>query len=382
MVVVPGGPKRTMMRVLHCIPSMEGGGAERQLAYLAAELPALGWDVHVALLRGGVNLERLTQAGPSIHRMRVAGHLDPRLPWRIASLVRSLRVDLVQTWLLQMDVAAGLAASCARVPFVLTERSTAAAYPDGWRVRARRWIARRAAAIVANSEEGCRYWRQVSAAGPSCHVIPNGVPLHEIRATAAADLAAWGISPGERVILYAGRFSAEKNLSLLIEALAALPSTMAWRGVLCGEGPLRDQVASMVRERGLAQRVVLPGYVQPLWAWLKRADVFVSVGLFEGHPNTVLEALACGCRLIVSDIDGHRSFLDTDLASFVAPADAAGLAGAIAAALALEPVSVPARAAGAAALAGRWSVRAVAERYDTLYRRLLGGGRSGHGGAA
>jgi glycosyltransferase involved in cell wall biosynthesis len=112
--------------------------------------------------------------------------------------------------------------------------------------------------------------------------------------------------------------------------------------------------------------------VQDLWAWMKRADVFVSLSDFEGHPNAVLEALACGCRLVVSDIQAHRSVLDDEVAVFVNPADLEGIRRAIGDTLDLDDGQARAAAVRACRHARRWSVRAAAEQYDALYRQVLG----------
>ena len=72
-------------RILHVIPSMGYGGAERQAAYLAHGLAGLGHDVHFALFAGGENLPLLEQSGATVHRLREAGNYDPR---RLLELLR------------------------------------------------------------------------------------------------------------------------------------------------------------------------------------------------------------------------------------------------------------------------------------------------------
>jgi glycosyltransferase involved in cell wall biosynthesis len=356
------------VRVLHCIPSMEGGGAERQLAYLAEGLKVLGWDVHVALLRNGTNLARLEGSGATVHHIGVRGNHDPSLVPRIASLIGRIDASLVQTWLLQMDVGAALAALMTRTPFVVTERSCEAAYPPGVKTKLRRLVARQARAIVSNSPGGNRYWESI-AGGPQRLVIPNGLPLGEIDAAVRADLSRYGIAPSDRVVLYAGRFSAEKNLDTLYAALAGVVSTEGVKAVLCGDGPLREHTDAAIRRANLEGRVFTPGYVNNVWEWMKRAQVFVSVGMFEGHPNTVLEALACGCRIVASDIEAHRDFLDEEVAELVDPGSPSAIQDAIVRSLTSpEPARAQARAR-----AGRWSMPAVAAQYDLLYRQILDG---------
>ena len=84
---------------------------------------------------------------------------------------------------------------------------------------------------------------------------------------------------------------------------------------------MRAAVEAAVAGLGLADRVRLVGFVPDAWAWMKRASVLVSPSLFEGHPNVVLEAAACGCPLVVSDIPAHREFLDGENAVLVDTGD-------------------------------------------------------------
>src|SRR4051794_34319705 len=97
-------PCRYAMRVLHCIPTLGGGGAERQLAYLAAELRVLGWEVHIAYGHDGPYCAVLAQAGAVLHRVHGRGNHDPRLLWQLRRLISKIQPDVVQTWLFQMDI--------------------------------------------------------------------------------------------------------------------------------------------------------------------------------------------------------------------------------------------------------------------------------------
>jgi glycosyltransferase involved in cell wall biosynthesis len=359
------------MRILHCIPTMGAGGAERQLAYLCAELPALGWEVHVALVAGGPNLARLRESGVTVHTLRSWGNYDPALAWRLWRLFRLVRPDLVQVWLPQMEVLAGLLATMSRIPWILSERSSALAYPDSVRSRARLFLARRASAVVANSAGGARYWEPRLRQPVVLTVIPNAVPLREIDATAAAGPDRTGLHPMREVVLYVGRFGLEKNLDALIASLPVVlgrPGTVA---VLCGDGPTRAAVQASVVGLGLADRVRLVGFVPDPWVWMKRASVLVSPSLFEGHPNAVLEAAACGCPLVVSDIPAHRDILDADSAVLVDTRDPTALAGAILGVLA-DPEAAARRAKSARARVESWSPAETARQCDRLYRRTLG----------
>ncbi len=358
------------MRILQCIPSMGGGGAERQLSYLAGELTSLGWEVHVALVAGGPNLTRLQRGGAAIHQLTARRNHDPRILWQLLGVMDKIKPDLVQVWMVQMEIFGGVAAKLKRIPWIFSERCGEAAYPPSTKNRMRIVLASRANAVVSNSNWGDEYWQLHMGGRVARYVIRNALPLEEIGALPSADHGQMGIEPGQRVILFAGRFSEQKNLRLLLEALRMVLSRPKTVAVLCGDGPLRSDIERIIAEYGIADRVWLPGYIDNVWYWMKRADVFVFPALFEGHPNAVLEAMACGCPLVVSDIPAHREFLDEESALLVRPHDAEGFAGAITSVLDASDVAAQ-RTHVARAKVARWSTRAIARQYDEMYREIL-----------
>jgi glycosyltransferase involved in cell wall biosynthesis len=357
------------MRILYTIPTLEHGGAERQLSYIAAELAAMGHDIHVASSRGGANLGRMQSAGVEWHRLG-GSHRDPLIFLRLLRLMRRLRPDVVQTILTPMDILGGAAALVTGTRWVLRESSSAKLYATGWRHRLRLSLARTADAVVSNSAGGDAYWREASWA-PPLHVIPNALPLEEV-AGGAGTTPAEDFDPGVKVVLYAGRMDAGKNVEGVMAVLARVADEVPFVAVMCGDGPSRPRLEAMARELGLADRVLFKGYVDNLWALMRRADAFVSLSRVEGCPNVVLEAMACGCPLVVSDISAHREILDERSARFADPDDTARAAAELKAALLFGD---EARTRAARARATRRPVEATARLYEQLYRGLVGGAR-------
>jgi glycosyltransferase involved in cell wall biosynthesis len=102
---------------------------------------------------------------------------------------------------------------------------------------------------------------------------------------------------------------------------------------------------------------------------MKRANVTVSVSLFEGSPNVVLEAMAAGCPLVVSDIAAHRELLDEQSAILVDPRDPRQIADAIIKVLS-DPEAAARRARAAYDRVQHYSLSATARQYADLYREL------------
>jgi glycosyltransferase involved in cell wall biosynthesis len=358
------------MKVFHCIPSMAGGGAERQLAYLARGLVSLGVETHVALTTGGENQERLRRSGAVVHEIPVANNHSPALPLALHRRIRQVRPAIVQTWLTQMDIVGGAAALWNGVPWIMTERNSAGRYTGRLKDRIRLRLGRRAAALVANSATGLEYWNPHLKSSAGRRVIANGLPVDEIISTPPIAPADSPAGPGEKLIVFAGRLHSAKNVHGLISALRLLNEQTRFKAVLFGQGPERENLTAQIAREGLSQQVQLQGYSAQLWSWMKRADVFVSVSFSEGLPNTVMEAMASRCPLVVSDIPEHREFLDESLARLVDPSQPEAIARALGASLGDKEGSLR-RAEASAQRASQWSVESMSKQYLELYGQCL-----------
>lgn len=133
----------------------------------------------------------------------------------------------------------------------------------------------------------------------------------------------------ERIVLYVGRLSGEKNLLRLVEAVARL-ATRPVRLVLIGDGP--DAGAIRDRAAALGARVELAGVVANgrMPERFADADCFVLPSLTEGHPKALLEAMSAALPCVVSDRGGNRLLVDHGETGLrVDPEDVGALAGAI-----------------------------------------------------
>jgi glycosyltransferase involved in cell wall biosynthesis len=347
---------------------MEGGGAERQLTYLAKELVVTGCEIHVALTRGGQNLARLEATGATIHALGPCGNHDPRIGIRLLRTIAAVKPDLVQCWLLQMELVGGLACVATGTPWIFAERSCVNAYPRTLKNFLRVRIASFASGIVSNSAAGDEYWR-ARATRVRRYVVGNAVPIDEIEAAPVATAEEAGTLSGNALILSAGRLDAAKNGVMFVQAIHRLPRSLPVHAALCGDGPMQPEIEQLIAQAGPQGRVRLVGYASNLWSLMKRAAVLVSVSRFEGNPNVVLEAMACGCPLIVSDIPAHRELLDEECAVFVAD-DPDPIARAIEQVIG-DPVAAARRAAVARQRVGHHAPALVAARYLAVYREVV-----------
>jgi len=371
-VEIESGPCIRPLRILHCIPGLQGGGAERQLSYLSAELSKRGLDIHVAYHLRGSNLGMMEDSSVTLHKLRSRGNYDPLLLWRLVRTVWKVKPDLIQTWLPQMDILGGLAALLTNTPFLMTERSVTSGYGRSWKAHLRLRIGAQAVLVVANSETGRQYW--ISRKAPMLvKVIRNGIPMEQINQSPPASGEEIGIDRLKELILFAGRYDNEKNVLTLLDAirqvLSERPNGVA---LMCGQGPLKNKLIAIVKHFDLQGRVLIKGYTTQLWGWMKRANLFVSVSLFEGSPNVVLEAAALGCPIVLSAIPGHRELLNEDSAFFVAPDSPSDIARGITESLS-DPEGAKRKAESAKARLSRFTIDSATSQYLALYKAVLDG---------
>ena len=269
-----------------------------------------------------------------------------------------------------MDILGGTAALLNGVPLILSERSSRQLYEPSWKTRLRLLVGRRAARIIANSRGGMEYWHPYVPAA-RLQMVSNCVAVPEINESAIALATAAYPQLAERpLVLFAGRFSFEKNISVLADALTLVASSLPEVSiVMFGEGPERSATIGKVKDAGLAERFLFPGYSADLPAWMKRAAVCVSVSRFEGHPNVVLEAAACGCPLVLSDIPAHREMFDEDSAELVPLTSPQSIAQAIVDTL-QRPRVASDRAARARVIVSQWNIPSVVAEYKSIYLQL------------
>lgn len=143
--------------------------------------------------------------------------------------------------------------------------------------------------------------------------IRNGVDLdrfcHAGKGDSGKDRAALGLPTGKRLLGYAGQFNGRKDQQFAIEGFLASGLSDDWSLVLLGDGPLLG---------GLCERfsgedgVIFVGSVPNVEDYLPLFDCYVSTSKSEGMPNGVLEAMACGLPVLLSDIPQHMEILEVD----------------------------------------------------------------------
>ena len=359
------------MKILHIIPTLEGGGAERQLVLLAVEQFKRGWLVHVVCRRGGIYEDALRNGGVVVHLLGDYKGISPMLLVSINTLIKKIKPDVVQTWLTQMDIIGGIASLWNSVPWIASERASSLAYQHfNFQVWARNSLVRYAKAVVANSSNGVKYWRKILPISARVFQVANVVDVAAIRNATPASIEISNFSDNMKYFLIVGRLSPEKSIETIIQAIRLVPVKHNIHILIIGEGPLRGEIEASISQNGLNERISLLPYRADWWGLLKNACALISMSRFEGHPNVVLETMAARCPLIASDIPAYREFLDEDTAIMVTLDNPAMLAEAIISLLS-DPVSAHQRAERSSIYVAGLTIRLAADAYEIIYKKVI-----------
>jgi glycosyltransferase involved in cell wall biosynthesis len=225
-----------------------------------------------------------------------------RLPELLAGLRRVLRA-----W--RADVVLSLAVSsytpytigiAGAVPLVF---SIETAGPDFVQhPRAMRWTLRRAARVVACASSLAAQARTLAPEAAARIVyVPNGVDLARFGPHVAP------YSHSRPYVLAVGRLAHQKGFDVLLEAWAhAGPAVEGVDLLFAGDGPERASLERQAAELGLGTRVRFLGSADPeqLAALYRGASLLACPSRWEGLPLVCLEAMASGCPVVASDVDG------------------------------------------------------------------------------
>ena len=159
-------------------------------------------------------------------------------------------------------------------------------------------------------------------------VVQNGADIDRVdRAIAAAPV---GMEDGRFTVLSVGRLDVVKDPFVMLDAFArSVDRDDGARLIFIGGGRLGAELEARIDRAGLRDRVTVRGLIprEEVFVACAEADVFVSTSNGEGLPVAVLEAMAAGCPVILSDIPPHRELAeDAGFIPFVRPGDVDGFA--------------------------------------------------------
>jgi len=189
----------------------------------------------------------------------------------------------------------------------------------------------------------------------------------------------FGVPPHSPLLAFVGRLAREKNVALLLAALAALPSD-TWL-LLVGDGPERTALETQAKDAGLASRTVFAGTQPPaaVAEVLAAADLFVFPSTTETFGIAMIEAMAAGCAVVAVRAPASSDLVRNGETGRLVAADPRAFADAVRDLLA-QPARRSAMGGAARAAAAEYDQARVTDRLLAVYQELLAHQRVAGGG--
>lgn len=364
------------LKLFFVMGSLRMGGAERMMINLANRLCNRAGVTMITLSQGN-DLEK--ELDPSLRfipfgSVRVINSFLPFIRF-----LKKEKPDVIISTQIHVNILCMLAVifSGVRIKVILREATTPGFHFDmnkGIRSSITRqlmkWLYPRADAVVVNATSaGKDMVDNHFAPQKKVSIIYNPVITENFRKKIQEKTVHpfFGQAP---VFIGIGRLAKQKNFPLLIRAFDGVLKKTDARLIIVGEGNERENLSEIISALKLNDKVDMPGQLLNPYPLLCRADTFVLSSGYEGLPNALIEAIACGVQVISTDCPGgsREILLNGKLGELVPVNDAPALAEAM-----LKSLQKRIPPEELKRSASRFDAEEIASTYFSLVKKICNG---------
>jgi L-malate glycosyltransferase len=208
-------------------------------------------------------------------------------------------------------------------------------------------------------------WKQ-----PTKHVvrIPNGIDISRYAGLAeAGSIPGFIRAPGDVMVGTLAGLRGVKNLPRLVRAVAAQPPHV--KLVIVGEGPERNTILAEAARLGIADRVLLPGFLAEPHRYVGHFDIFALSSDSEQFPISLVEAMAAGLPAVSTDVGDVMAMVSAENRPYIVLAtDEAGYANALSKLESDQALRTQIGNANRSLAKDAYDEAAMIETYRTLYQ--------------
>ena len=365
------------IRVIHIVPMLSPGGAERVAVHIVNGLNRERFEPIVISFADPMNCdldELLSQAGVEVRYLAKKSGFDYRMYRRLHRVLTEYQPDVVHTHLQVLRYALPTMLLLGNAKLLHTVHNLAEREIEPPARVVHRYAFSHGVIPIAVGEEVAVSMKRLYGI-PQCRVIANCIPTSTY-ANPGVSRRQWraqeGFAEDDVLFVCVARFARQKNHALLVKAFAQVcarhPNA---RLLLVGDGVLRNDLETQVNGIGLASRVRFLGLRADIPEVLAACDVFVLSSEFEGNPLSVLEAMAAGLPTISTAVGGVPSLLEKGTSGIlVHSGDAEGFSKAMESLLLNGNLRQSMGVAAARRARERFDVANMVRAYEAVYESL------------
>ncbi len=295
------------LKILHCIHSLYGGGAERQLTILANHVD--GNDMVFSILCVDDSINEIDNRHCQVLNLSNENNYPWHMIKEVCIAINDFKPDIVHCWLPpSVSTPALIAAKLKGVPAVASYRNKKIF--ESW-IRGPEFISNLLCAdsIVANNppEQSSYLFRKLFDM-KSGVVIPNAVSVDSKFKNKKQESKTNEIF----TLLFVGRLTHQKNWQVLLNSLAKIGSEKQWQLLVCGKGEDEADFIRLCKGLGLEDKVTMLGYREDIYSIMAESNLLILPSWYEGMPNVVLEGLSLGLPAVISSILAHTCLFGSD----------------------------------------------------------------------
>jgi glycosyltransferase involved in cell wall biosynthesis len=381
-----GGVVRRKINILFVIDYFhETGGTEKHLTQLVLGLPRDTFACSVVVFDMGVNtlIEEMRAAGVPVHHIPVRRIYTPSALWRAAALARIMRrgrVDIVQTFHQTSDTLGAAVAKLCGVRHIISSKRDTGQLKRPLHIflnRRLKFLFERF--IVVADAVGQAVVTSERLDQSRIVRIYNGVDTVKFSPPRASEAALarkrLGFSDSDYVVGMVAAFRPEKNYDTFFEGVVkAMPVIPSLKVLAIGGGPLLEHFRARYEIDRFRSRIVFTGGVGNVTRYLEAMDVGCLIpGKNEGFSNAVLEKMAMGLPMIVTDVGGNaEAVINGENGMVIPPADPDAFRAALISLHSDTPRRLAMGRRSRQLAEERFSLRDMYSNHEILYRSLLG----------
>lgn len=355
------------IKVLHILPSLVNGGAERLLIDIVKHTNRERFSPEVLTFKDkGALYEEMLATGIPLFTYTKTRRFDFKNFQNIYKTIQTEKPDIVHTHL-GGDIYGRLAAHWLKVPVIVSTEHNLNKQESWLATMSKKWTAQWSNAIIAVSEAVKKdASKRYNVTSKKYTVIYNGIDTDRYSYNSHHDHDTFTIGA-------AGRLVEQKGFRYLIEAVKQLVDDgRSVRCIIKGEGYLRSQLEDLVKQYKLESVVLLPGSDPNLSSFYSSLDLFVIPSIWEGLGLVALEAGAAGIPVIASKIDGLEEIITDGVDGFLVPAkDVKALTEKIAFVMDNKDKNIEMTKNLQTKVKEKFSIEKMVESYESLYEMLL-----------
>lgn len=311
------------MRICIFFHCFDGGGAERTTITLANELLQRGHEIAIAVRFDKGPLRHILDKKISVYNMNLPekGKFIKNIKnvQKLVKLMNSGEYDLLMAVMSEMAQVAAVSHvfSNKRTPLVCVLHNTISMEKTSFQFFRHRLLGffdKQYSKVIAVSEAVRQdYIRNSHTNEKKVVTIYNPVVDEKLYELSKKKTEHPWLCEDRKftTLLLAGRLTKQKNHSMMFSVLQELRKEGDFRLILLGEGELKDKLKQEAREKEVLQWVDFIGFVENPYSFMASCDCLVLCSFYEGLPTVLIEAMACGCRIVSVDCpSGPREILD------------------------------------------------------------------------